>query len=78
MLPNIKGCEKRNSLLAAYQRAVKHYSAAVGTLQKARGITSQADYETMYIDVEQSRQTAEEARIDLERHTREHGCLEIP
>lgn len=67
-------CEKHAALLQAYQKAVSQLSTALEALQAAMATAPQQEYTCMRNYVDQSRVSAERARLDLERHLREHGC----
>jgi hypothetical protein len=69
-------CEEQSKLLSAYRRAVGHYNTAVEAMEAASETVTKAEYHRMRGYVEQSRVISEEARIALDRHLSEHGCLD--
>jgi hypothetical protein len=68
-------CEEQSKLLSAYRRAVSHYSTAVEAMEAAGETVSKEEYHRVRGYVEQSRMISEEARVNLDRHLSEHGCL---
>ncbi len=71
-------CEKHAALLQAYQKAVSQLRTALDALQAAIPTAPKEEYHRMRGYMEQSRVSAEQARIDLETHVREHGCQDRP
>jgi hypothetical protein len=69
-------CEEQSKLLSAYRRAVSHYSTAVEAMEAASETVNNAEYLRMRGYVEQSRVISEQARIALDHHLSEHGCLD--
>ena len=69
-------CEEQSKLLSAYRRAVSHYSTAVEAMEAASETVSKEEYHRMRGYVEQSRMISEQARINLDHHLAEHGCVE--
>jgi hypothetical protein len=69
-------CEELSKLLAAYRRAVAHYNTAVEAMEAASETVSREEYHRMRGYVEQSRMISEQARIKLDQHLSEHGCVE--
>jgi RNase P subunit RPR2 len=67
-------CEKHAALLQVYQKAVSQMSTALDALQAAIATAPREEYARMRRYVEQSRIAAKRARLDLEKHVREHGC----
>ena len=68
-------CDRHRELLDIYQNAVARYSATLEALKMARTSPSKQDYDRHYGYVEQARIKAEQARLDLETHIAEHGCV---
>ncbi len=68
--------EEQSKLLSAYRRAVSHYSTAVEAMEAAGETVSKEEYHRMRGYVEQSRMISEQARIALNHHLSEHGCMD--
>lgn len=68
------GCEEKNWRVRFYRNAVAHYSTTVGDLGKTRGFSPKKEYRDLMARSEAARIAAESARLELERHTQEHGC----
>jgi hypothetical protein len=66
-------CEKHDQLLAVYRRMVHNFGISLDGLQAAIAISPQ-DSQVVQESVEQARAISEQARINLEKHIREHGC----
>jgi len=70
----VGGCEEKNWRVRFYFNAVTHYATTVDDLVKARGRTSKKEYQSLVARSEKARIDSEAARLELERHTQEHGC----
>ena len=66
-------CQRHDQLLAVYRRTVRSFGMSLDALQAAIAI-SPKDTEGVQECVEQARVISEQARINLEKHIREHGC----
>ena len=71
-------CERHDDLLADYQRTVRTFTMALDALQAAIAIAPGDEYDHIREYVEEARMISEQARINLERHDREHGCQDHP
>jgi hypothetical protein len=67
-------CERHDELMAAYRKAQALFSMTLDALEASRAAASKAEYERMRNYTEQTRLSAEDARMDLEQHIAEHGC----
>ena len=67
-------CQEKTWLANFYKDAVARYSAAVADLAVSRGRIAKVGYVTLLATSEAARISAEAARLELERHTMEHGC----
>jgi hypothetical protein len=72
--PEVVRCEEKTKLIEAYKSAVANYSTAVNDLNLTRGKISKVEYDRLLLNSETARVAAETARLDLDRHTRKHGC----
>jgi hypothetical protein len=68
-------CDEYGSLLSEYQKAVSRFSTTLVALEAGRRTVGRAEYARMLGYVDQARLYSERARINLEKHTAEHGCL---
>jgi len=68
------GCEEKIKLIEAYKVAVASYSTAVNDLNLTRGKISKPEYDHLLLNSEMARVTSEAARLELDRHTQNHGC----
>lgn len=66
-------CERHHQLLAVYRKTVRSFGMSLDALQAAIA-TSPKDSEGVRESVEQARAISEQARSNLEKHIREHGC----
>jgi len=66
-------CARHDQLLAVYRRTVRNFGISLDALQAAIAISPQ-DSEGVQESVEQARAISEQARSNLEKHVREHGC----
>ena len=66
-------CERHDQLLGVYQKSVRTFGMALDALQAAIAI-SPSDGQGIQEYVEQARAFSEQARINLEKHIRMHGC----
>jgi len=67
-------CEEHVRLLKAYQQSVALFSGTLDALAASRGTVLRHEYERMAGYVEQARLQSEQARSELNRHVKEHGC----
>ncbi len=67
-------CEEKKWRVAFYKSAVAHYSGTVKDLGVGRGKIRKADYVGLLALSELARLSSESARLELEKHTQEHGC----
>jgi hypothetical protein len=68
-------CKEYVRLLEVYQKAVALYSTTLNAMEVSIGTTPQHEYQRTVGYVEQSRLRSEQARIALEKHKTEHGCM---
>lgn len=73
-MTGVPTCEEKARLLRAYTLAIGEYHHAYETLNARLGVMSRQEYEKLRKSAEFSRETAEQARIALERHTAWHHC----
>lgn len=66
-------CVRHDQLFAIYRRTVRSFVISLDGLQAAIAISPQ-DSQVVQVSVEQARAISEQARINLEKHIREHGC----
>ena len=66
-------CKKHDQLLQLYKERVRSFAMSLDALQAAIAISAT---ETRAVEefVEESRVIAENVRLRLEKHVREHGC----
>jgi len=67
-------CEEKTRLVSEYNRATTIFSDAVEQLHKRIGTSSKDEYESLTRATEDARMQAEEARLMMERHVKDHGC----
>ena len=67
-------CEEKGRLLNLYKAAVARFSLSVDDLNRTRDKTSREEYERLRSVSRDAWTSAEDARVDLEGHTREHAC----
>jgi hypothetical protein len=67
-------CEEKHKLIEAYKSSVVNYATAVNDLNLTRGKTSTVEYNRFLLSSETARTASEKARLDLDRHSRKHGC----
>ena len=72
--PEVVRCEEKTKLIEAYKVSVANYSTAVNDLNLTRGKISKPEYDHLLSNSEKARTASESARLELERHTRNHGC----
>ncbi len=69
-----KDCEEKQWRVNFYDNAVSTYAGAVNQLRGARGKMRRDQYLTLLTRSETARVAADAARLELEKHTQEHGC----
>lgn len=67
-------CEEHGKRLKVYQASVATFSVTLDALAAARASVLRDEYQRLAGYVEQARLTSERARVELDRHTAEHGC----
>ena len=67
-------CEEKYRLIGLYKAEVERYSTAVEDLTSTLGKTSKQEYDRLRASADAARETSEEARTELDRHTQKHGC----
>jgi hypothetical protein len=67
-------CEEKHKLIEAYKSAVVNYATAVNDLNLTRGKISTVEYDRLLLSSETTREASETARLELNSHTRKHGC----
>jgi hypothetical protein len=67
-------CEEKRRLLDLYTSAMARYSATVNDMTVTHGKTSQPKYNRLFSLSEKAWTATEASRLDLERHTKKHGC----
>jgi hypothetical protein len=67
-------CAEKLRLRTVYGQAVDLHSKAVEEVLRARGRTSNLDYEGFRAVADQARNARDTARLALDLHKREHGC----
>jgi hypothetical protein len=67
-------CEEKARLLREYSLAASDYNRAVLILNSRSGVMPKQEYQRLRSFVETTRETAEQARSALDKHTDEHGC----
>jgi hypothetical protein len=68
-------CGERKRLLLEYIKTARAFSDAVSYLDSRAGETSEESYEQAESDAEDHRVAVEQARLALDQHTSEHGCV---
>jgi hypothetical protein len=68
-------CKEYIRFLQEYQHSVALYSSALATLDEARATVLLDQYHQMTLYVDELRLKSEMARMELEKHVREHGCV---
>jgi hypothetical protein len=67
-------CEEKTKLIEAYKVSVANYSTAVNDLNLTSGKISKPEYDRLLLNSDTARVAAETARLELDRHTGQHGC----
>jgi NADP-dependent 3-hydroxy acid dehydrogenase YdfG len=67
-------CEEKLALMRAYAKATRAYSQAVAQLGRAVGAVIYAEYEVVQRHARIARDRADEARLRLDEHIRQHKC----
>jgi hypothetical protein len=67
-------CKKKELLWVKYGEAIARFAEIVVKLQKQMGVLSKAEYDLRLQLAEDARIKSEEARIEFDRHVREHQC----
>lgn len=65
-------CEEKVRLLTAYNDTTADYAAAVGEMTRFH--ISAELLERLRVIAEKARKASEVARLELDRHIKEHGC----
>jgi len=68
-------CDERTRLLNEYKSTTLELSARVAKLIDNTGTTPQRDYNLLKNVADLARIAAEQARLNLEKHIVEHGCI---
>ena len=68
------GCNKRQTLLLAWQAAAQAYSSAVNALVNKGDMASADEYYLLKREAERTRTATADMRNAFELHTEEHGC----
>jgi hypothetical protein len=74
MSPAAASCDKKTRLLHDHSVAKSDYGRAVTLLREQSGIMFKRDYEAIRTFAEKTKETVEQTRVALERHTAKHGC----
>jgi hypothetical protein len=67
-------CKKKELLWVKYGETIAIFADIVVKLQKQMGMLSKAEYDLRLQLAEDARIKSEEARIEFDRHVREHQC----
>jgi hypothetical protein len=67
-------CKERAAILLIYARAVSAYADSIAALRKHLPNLGRSEFERLYEAAERKRAAAEDARLALEHHIREHQC----
>jgi hypothetical protein len=67
-------CEEKTNLIEAYKASVVNYATAVNDLNLTRGKLSKHEYDLLLANSDSKREVSEKVRLELDRHTRQHGC----
>lgn len=67
-------CQKKRTLLLAWQAAAQSYSAAVSELANKLGQTSVDEYDRLKQQAEKTRFITADSRNAFDLHVEEHGC----
>ena len=67
-------CQKKQTLLLAWQAAAQAYSAAVSELVQKGNQASVDDYEALRRQTERARTRTADTRNAFDHHMDEHGC----
>jgi hypothetical protein len=68
------GCEEKQRLLIAYDKASSELSDAVAMLRKHEGTTGKDEYDALCRASEDAHLRTEQARLAFERHNQDHKC----
>jgi hypothetical protein len=71
---HLKFCTERGRLVNLLSIATSQYAKAANELSLAMGTLSEPEYRLRRSNIEQARLDAEQARLALLQHRREHGC----
>ena len=67
-------CDEKYRLIEAYKSAVANYATAVNDLNLTRGKISKVEYDRLLLNSEDAHLGSETARLELNHHSRTHGC----
>jgi hypothetical protein len=68
------GCEEKQRLLIAYDKASSELSDAVAALRKNEGTSDKGEYEALCRASEDAHMRTESAKLAFERHQQDHKC----
>jgi hypothetical protein len=69
-------CEQMECLIATYTACLQLYNENVQDMERVRCSADREAYAEFREKVDASRAACEKAKLDLKRHTDEHGCLD--
>ena len=67
-------CAEKTRLVSEYHTKTSEFSRTVGILNKRMGVMTKDQYDRIREFTELARVQSENARFELERHIKEHGC----
>jgi hypothetical protein len=67
-------CDEKLRLRNLYNAAAEKFASAVNNVNVGRGKTTKEEYDRLRAIVDAARNKRNSAHLDLDRHTREHGC----
>lgn len=67
-------CKAKQLLLQVLEREAREFADAMTRRNEQRSTADRGDYQQLSIAAEGARTRAEEARLILYRHIKEHGC----
>jgi glycine cleavage system protein P-like pyridoxal-binding family len=69
-------CEQMECLMATYTECLQLYNENVQDMERVARSADSMAYADFQEKVNASRAACEKAKLDLKRHTDEHGCLD--
>jgi len=74
MSPALAPCEEKTRLLRDHLMVTAEYKRAVTLLREQFAVLRKREYDAIRKSVENTKESIDETRVALERHTAEHGC----